>query len=255
MSGVRAREAARLSLQRGHEAWRRYLAASYRDAHHSDQRVAARMDEERQAAETAEALVRAAEDHVNSLGSAEELAAQKGKAHQAWSDAQQLVGELSKKATELTTRQAMLRARRITLLPQAQGWDGSDCTTAAARLEQRQREHTKAELQRGEAEDTVTRARAHLRNVEQGRSGQAGRAIDLLSEHRIRAHGLLDQLNVDEAARPAWEPRLAPGRTRSSSNPSTKTQPAVCCMPPCPAHKSSRPTCGSSPCQRAFTAP
>ncbi|MFD7316000.1 hypothetical protein [Streptomyces sp. NPDC056730] len=210
MRGVRAREAARLSLQRGHEAWRRYLAASYRDAHHSDQRVAARMDEERQAAETAEALVRAAEDHVNSLGSAEELAAQKGKAHQAWSDAQQLVGELSKKATELTTRQAMLRARRITLLPQAQGWDGSDCTTAAARLEQRQREHTKAELQRGEAEDTVTRARAHLRNVEQGRSGQAGRAIDLLSEHRIRAHGLLDQLNVDEAARPAWEPRLAP---------------------------------------------
>ncbi|MEK2479053.1 hypothetical protein [Streptomyces noursei] len=210
MSGVRAREAAHLALQRGHEAWRRYLAASYRDAHRSDQNLAAAMDEERQAAETAEALVRDAKDHLNSLGSAEELATQESKARQTWSDAQQLVGELSKKVTELTTRQAVLRTQRTTLLPQAQGWDGSDCTTTAAHLEQRQRQQAKAELQRGEAKDTVTRARTHLRNVEQGRSGQAGHAIDLLSEHRIPAHGLLDQLNVDETARPAWEPRLAP---------------------------------------------
>ncbi|MFP8887938.1 coiled-coil domain-containing protein [Streptomyces mangrovi] len=210
MSGVRAREDARLALQRGHEAWRRYLAASYRDAHHSDQNIAAAMDEERHAAETAEALVRNAEDRLNSLGSAEELAIQESKTRQRWSEAQQLVGELSAKLTELATRQAVLRTQRTALLPQVQGWDGSDCTTTAAYLKQRQREQVKAELQRGEAEDTVTRVRTHLRNVEQGRSGQAGRAIDLLSEHRIPAHGLLDQINLDETARPAWEPRLAP---------------------------------------------
>ncbi|ALC18329.1 hypothetical protein ACH46N_21800 [Streptomyces pristinaespiralis] len=210
MSGVRARETARLALQRGHEAWHRYLAASYRDAHHSDQRVAALMEEERQAAETAAVLVQDAEDRLNLLGSAEELATQRGAAHQAWSDARQLVGELSRKMTELTTQQAMLRSRRATLLPAAQGWDGSNFTATAARLEQRQREHAKAELQCDEAKIAVTRARTHLHDVEQGRSGQAGRAIDLLGEHRIRAHGLLDQLNVDEAARPEWEPRLAP---------------------------------------------
>jgi hypothetical protein len=112
--------------------------------------------------------------------------------------------------TELTTQQALLHSQRTTLLPQAQGWDGSDCATAAARLERRQRDHAKAELQRLDAEDIATRARTHLHNVERGRSGKAGHAIDLLSEHRIPAHGLLDQLNVDEAARPAWEPRLAP---------------------------------------------
>jgi hypothetical protein len=117
MSGVRARETARLALQRGHEAWHRYLAASYRDAHHSDQRVAALMEEEQQAAEKAAVLVQDAEDRLNLLGSAEELATQKGAAHQAWSDARQLVGELSRKLTELTTQQAMLRNRRATLLP------------------------------------------------------------------------------------------------------------------------------------------
>ncbi|KOX25820.1 MULTISPECIES: hypothetical protein [unclassified Streptomyces] len=210
MSGVRARETARLALQRGHEAWHRYLAASYRDAHHSDQRVAALMEEEQQAAEKAAVLVQDAEDRLNLLGSAEELATQKGAAHQAWSDAQQLVGELSRKMTELTTQQAMLRNRRATLLPAVQGWDGSDCTATAARLDQRQREHAKAELQCDEAESALTHARTHLHDVEQGRSGQAGRAIDLLGEHRIRAHGLLDQLNVDEGVRPEWEPRLAP---------------------------------------------
>lgn len=210
MSGVRAREAARLALQRGHEAWRRYLAASFRDAHHSDQRIAETMEEERQAAATVAALVQDAEDHVTSFGSAAELATQESKARQRWSDAQQHARELSNKMTELTTRQALLRSQRTALLPQAQGWDGCDCATTAARLEQRRRDHTKAEQQCVEAEDTVTRARTHLHNVEQGRSGKAGRAIDLLSEHHIHAHGLLDQLNVDEAARPVWEPRLAP---------------------------------------------
>jgi hypothetical protein len=210
MSGVRAREAARLALQRGHEAWRRYLAASFRDAHQSDQRIAETMEEERQAAATVAALVQDAEDHVTSFGSAAELATQESKARQRWSDAQQHARELSTTMTELTTRQALLRSQRTALLPQAQGWDGCDCATTAARLEQRRRDHTKAEQQCVEAEDTVTRARTHLHNVEQGRSGKAGRAIDLLSEHHIHAHGLLDQLNVDEAARPVWEPRLAP---------------------------------------------
>ncbi|WP_030729367.1 hypothetical protein [Streptomyces sp. NRRL S-237] len=210
MSGVRAREAARLALQRGHEAWRRYLAASFRDAHHSDQRITETMEEERQAAATVAASVQDAEDYVTSFGSAAELATQERKARQRWSDAQQHARELSNKMTELATRQALLRSRRTALLPQAQGWDGCDCTTTAARLEQRRRDHTKAEQQCVEAEDTVTRARTHLHNVEQGRSGKAGRAIDLLSEHHIHAHGLLDQLNVDEAARPVWEPRLAP---------------------------------------------
>ncbi|MET7700300.1 hypothetical protein [Streptomyces sp. NPDC005485] len=209
MSGVRAREAARVSLQCGHEAWRRYLAASYSDAHQSDERIAATMEEEEEAAATAEALVRDAEDQLKSLGSAAELATQEHEARQTWSDAQQLFRELCGKVTELATKQTLLRSQRTTLLPQAQGWDGSDCATAATCLEQRQREHAKAELQRIEAEDSVTRTRRHLHNVEQGRSGQVGRAIDLLSEHRVPAHGLLDQLNVDEAARPEWEPRLA----------------------------------------------
>ncbi|MCX5443880.1 hypothetical protein [Streptomyces sp. NBC_00063] len=210
MGGVRAREAARLALQRGHEAWRRYLAASFRDAHDSDQRIAAAMEEEKQTAATAAALVQDAEDHVNSLGSAAELAAQEDEARQMWSDAQEHVRELSSKMTELTTQQALLRSRRTILLPQAQGWDGSDCVTAAARLERRQRDHAKADLQRVDAEGIATRARTYLHSVERGRSGKAGRAIELLNEHRIPAHGLLDQLNVDEAARPAWEPRLAP---------------------------------------------
>ncbi|MGW7251609.1 hypothetical protein [Streptomyces decoyicus] len=210
MSGVRAREAARLALQRGHEAWRRYLAASFRDAHHRDQRIAETMEEERQAAATVAALAQDAEDHVTSFGSAAELATQESEARQRWSDAQQHARELSNKMTELTTRQALLRSQRTALLPKAQGWDGCDCATTAARLEQRRRDHTKAEQQCVEAENTVTRARTHLHNVERGRSGKAGRAIDLLSEHHIQAHGLLDQLNVDEAARPVWEPRLAP---------------------------------------------
>ncbi|MFD7646058.1 hypothetical protein ACFV5M_00115 [Streptomyces albidoflavus] len=210
MSGVHAREAARLALQRGHEAWRRYLAASFRDAHDSDQRIAAAMEEERQAAATVADLVQDAEDHVTSFGSAADLATQESEARQTWSDAQEHARELSSKVTALTTQQALLHSQRTTLLPQAQGWDGSDCATAAARLERRQRDHAKAELQRLDAEDIATRARTHLHNVERGRSGKAGHAIDLLSEHCIPAHGLLDQLNVDEVARPAWEPRLAP---------------------------------------------
>jgi len=210
MRGVRTRDAARLTLQRGHDAWRRYLAAAYRDAHAADQTIAEQIEAEQQTAAAATDGVQEAEHHLSSIGSEQELASQAHDARQQWSDAQQTTQELSRQLTESDTQHAALRSRRTDILPRAKDWDGSDSETTAARLEQRRSDRAGSEQQRTGAEAAVTRAREHLSHVEQGRSGSAGQAIDLLKEHSIPAHGLLDQLHVDEAARPEWEPRLAP---------------------------------------------
>ncbi|MBB4161633.1 coiled-coil domain-containing protein [Streptomyces cinereoruber] len=210
MGAVRARQASRDSLEDGRTAWQRYLAASYREAYALDESIAADIRAAQEAAEAAEAAERKAADRVSTLRSATDLADKERQAKQNWSDAQQISRELTQKLTEFKTRCAVLLEERSTLLPQIHDWDGSDTTTTADRLQLSQRKHVKTEQAYEAAEAAVTRAEEYLHDVEQGRCGTAGRAIDLLSEHGIPAHGLLDQLDLDETARPFWEPRLAP---------------------------------------------
>ncbi|MFE5974352.1 hypothetical protein ACFQ64_19590 [Streptomyces sp. NPDC056460] len=210
MDAVRARQASRDSLEDGRTAWQHYLAASYREAHALEESIAADIRAAEEATEAAETAERKVADRVSTLRSATDLTNKESQAAQNWSDAQQISRELTQKLTEFTTRRTVLLEERSTLLPQTHGWDGNGTTTTADRLQLRRREQLKAEQVHETAEAAVTRAKEHLSDVEQGRSGTAGRAIDLLSAHGILAHGLLDQLDLDDTARTLWEPRLAP---------------------------------------------
>ncbi|MGW6949184.1 hypothetical protein [Streptomyces xanthophaeus] len=210
MDAVRARQAARDSLEAGRAAWQCYLAASYREACALDENIAVKVRAAQEAVAAAEASAQEADDRESTLRSATDLADLERQAAQNWSNAQQLSSELAQKRTEFTTRRAVLMEERSTLLPHIQGWDGSDTATTANRLELGRRDHLKAEQARDAAEAAVIRAEKHLNDVEQGRSGTAGRAIDLLSDRGIPAYGLLDQIDLESTARPLWEPRLAP---------------------------------------------
>ncbi|WP_229876899.1 hypothetical protein [Streptomyces nojiriensis] len=124
---------------------------------------------------------------MSTLRSATDLADVERQAEQNWSRAQELSSELAQNFTELTTRHAVLIEERSALLPHIHDWDGSDTATTANRLELGMRDHLNAEQARAAAEAAVTCAEKHSNDVEQGRSGTAGRSIDLLSDHGIPA--------------------------------------------------------------------
>ncbi|WP_030462301.1 hypothetical protein [Kitasatospora sp. NRRL B-11411] len=210
MNAVRARQAAQDSVEAGRAAWQRYLAASYREARALEESIAVKTRAAQDALTAADAVAQKADDRVRTLSAATDLADKESQAELNWSNAQQLSNELTQKLTELKTRHTVLIEERPTLLPYLHDWDGSDTATTADRLELSRRDHLKAEQACEAAEAAVTRAEKHLNDVEQGRSGTAGAAIDLLSGHGIPAYGLLDQIDLEETSRPLWEPRLAP---------------------------------------------
>ncbi|MGC4998428.1 hypothetical protein [Streptomyces sp. DT195] len=212
LSGVRARDAARLALEEGQSQWRRYVATCYVRATKANRELVAKGGGLRKAAAECREDAQGARDALDALRAATGLSEVAGVARQTWSDAQDLLRQAERRRTQLETRKEDLKGKRAKLLPQADGWQGTSPDTARQLLEAaRGREFTACrDLQ--DAQEAVNAAERVLAEVEQGRHGQAGAAIAVLETAGIDAVGLLDQLDLSEAARAVWEPRLSPWR-------------------------------------------
>ncbi|MGW9136524.1 hypothetical protein [Streptomyces sp. NPDC055681] len=212
LSGVRARDAARLALQEGQSQWRQYVAACYVQAAESDRAHMDKGGELQKAAKKCREAAQGAQEALRALRAATDLSEAAGAARQAWSDAQDLLRQAERQRTQLETRKEDLKGRRAQLLPQADGWQGTSLDTARQRLEAARAEEFTAGRDLHDAQEAVKAAQRVLAEVERGRHGQAGEAIAVLEAAGISAVGLMDQLHLSEAARTVWEPRLSPWR-------------------------------------------
>ncbi|MFG2227701.1 hypothetical protein [Streptomyces sp. NPDC048644] len=212
LSGVRARDTARLALQEGQSLWRRYVAACYVRAVESDRALVSKSAELRKTAAQCRVSAETAKDTLRTLRAANDLAEATGAARQIWADAQELLRQAERQRTQLETRKDELKAQRRKLLPRADGWQGTTVEEAQQQLEAARGEKFTADRDVRDAKGAVEAARRLLAEVERGRGGQAGEAIAVLELAGISAVGLLDQLRLAKGARAVWEPRLSPWR-------------------------------------------
>lgn len=208
LEGVRARALARAALEEGRRAWQRFVASSCLQSVRADQKLGAELDDKNEQVCQAQDLVGQARSRFDKLRAAADLAGPAGTARQAWSDAKQITEEASAVRTSAATTQGLVRQEMAGLRPQSSLWRGASAADARAVLEEARGGLYGAQRQAEDAHRAVGEARELMTAVEQGRSGAAGQALEALAAERITALGLMDQLQLEESARAAWEPRL-----------------------------------------------
>jgi hypothetical protein len=212
LTAVAARDEARTRLADGEQMWRLHFAKRYLEVLAEDAEVAQQVqdagDDAREAAElaqTARAQFFELRARTN-LEEAEQRAYQALKAAQTRTEAAQ--GDRNWTASELSR----LAGEQASLLSAREGWSGAAVEQADEALSQAHRRRATADHQRDLARAQHKQAEEALHRVRDGRDGQAGQALDLLTAAGIPAVGILDAINLDPSARAAWEPRLWPHR-------------------------------------------
>lgn len=208
LEGVRARALARAALEEGRRAWRRFVAASCLQSVQADRKLAAELDDKSQQLSQAQVLVDQARGRCDALRAATDLAGVASRARQAWSDAKEVTGQATAVRTSAATKQGMVRQEMSVLKQQTSLWRGTSADDAAVALEKARGGLYAAQRQAEDAHRAVGEARNLVKAVEQGRNGAAGQVLEVLAARGITALGLMDQLQLEESARAAWEPRL-----------------------------------------------
>ncbi|WP_406358615.1 hypothetical protein [Streptomyces sp. NBC_00658] len=208
MEGVRARARARAALKEGRDAWQLFVAASCVQSVQADRKLTADLEGKQEQVRQARVLVGQARGRVDELRTATGLADVAGSARQAWTDAKQVAEQAGTVRTAAATTQGLVRQEMAGLRPGTTLWRGTSGTDAHAVLERARAELYAAQQQAQDAHRVAGEARKLVKAVEQGRSGVAGEALEILTAENISALGLMDQLQLEESARAAWEPRL-----------------------------------------------
>jgi hypothetical protein len=211
MQGVRARAQARAALEEGQRAWQRFLAASCLQAFQKEHALTAELKDKQEQVRLAQQRVEKSRQEMDKLQADTEVAAAAAEARQARSDARQITDDARSTHAEAETTRKLARQEMARLRPEAALWRGTEVKAA----------HTAVEAALDELADARQKVRAACKAVEvaeqvveaaeQGRSGSAGHAIEVL-DGQIGAVGLMDQLQLEEEARPVWEGRLWPWR-------------------------------------------
>lgn len=212
LASVAAREEARAQLTQGERMWRLHFAKRLVEVLAEDEIAAQRVEDA--AAEVAEAaaMAIAANRHLADLQNRKDLdeAAQHAKA--ALEVARTVAQEADRARDRAGERLGTLALERAKLLAARDGWSGASVEQAAASLTGAREGLIAAAAVLQTARDAVAGAEEHLRRTRAGRDGEAGQTIDALVAAGIPAATLLDAVELDPAARAAWEPRLWPHR-------------------------------------------
>jgi len=208
LSGVNARNAARAHLADAERIWRLHFARGYLDVLQREQELAAERDDAREQVAAHEASVAEAEAELAAMSVPDQLAAQHDEAER---DMRRLESEMdSAKQADIEARVGLdaVTAEVRGLEEIADGWSAPAADEVALRLADARAAVVQAQQDLGAAKTIRSEAEAHLRAVEAGTAGRAGETARLLREHGVSAAPLLD-VEVSDAARAEWEPRLA----------------------------------------------
>ncbi|MEU0966506.1 hypothetical protein ABZ357_14240 [Streptomyces sp. NPDC005917] len=213
MRGVQARAAARAALEEARQVWQRFVATSCLVAVRDDRKLAADLSGKQAEADRTQELVAQRRARLGELKAATGLADKSAVAHQRWMDARQVTEGFRTDRTSAATELAGVRQRLTVLRPKASLWRGTSLPDTEKALVEVQERVYGARRLADSARSAVDEARRRVEEVERGRGGGAGRSLAVLDERGMTgAVGLMDQLQLGEAVRAVWEPRLWPWR-------------------------------------------
>lgn len=207
---IGARETARTLLAKAKDAWRHYAARQYLDALAADGVAGETIAELEQDLTVREAEKTQATAVLQSLGTREDISRREREARTQRNDADALVLQLTNRRAVAADRVGTLTEERNRLLPLRKRWKGQTPEESAAALEEATKKHLTAVADEEKASTAVMEAEAALERARVGRSGVAGRLMDRLHAEAgiAEAVALADVVELDDAARLAWEPRL-----------------------------------------------
>ena len=210
LAAIHARDTARTLLDEARDTWRHYAARQYLDALAADRTATEAIAELAEDLTVREAEKAQAAAGLQGLGTREDIARRESEARIRSKAADALAQQLTNRRAVAADRAGALTEERNRLLPLRKRWKGQAPEESAAALEKAAKKHLTATADEEKAVAAVTEAEAALKRARAGRSGLAGRLVDRLhAEPGItEAVALADVVELDEAARLAWEPRL-----------------------------------------------
>jgi hypothetical protein len=208
--GVRTRRSIRAALDEGGKLWRQHLARGLLDTIGRRETLEA---QERQAAHEIRALLkelRARQAEEKTLADDTSIHKKAQEAEEAHKLADDRLTVANREETTLLNQISAVRTKMTELEGQGARTSRLDVDTARQNLKDRKAERTNSAVERRAKAQAVQDLRVELTQAEDGRSGDAGRSISVLTDAGIPAVGLLDAIEIADGHRNVWEPRLHP---------------------------------------------
>jgi hypothetical protein len=214
VEGVRTRKKIRAVLDDGEKLWRQHLARGLIDTMGRREMLDT---QERQTAAEVKTLaieLRKRQAREKELSDDTSVHRRAQDAQETFNRADQDLSEAKSHETTLLNKLSTLRDQMIKLEARGARTSPPDVATAQQALERRKEERTKSEVTLQTETQVIEDLKIEIAQAEEGRIGDAGRSITILSEwgSGIEAVGLLDAIEVAEEHRDVWEPRLHPWR-------------------------------------------
>ncbi|WP_146771969.1 hypothetical protein [Lentzea atacamensis] len=202
------RDAARAELTAAETSWRQYVALMYAQVQKADRLAAEEIEALAEQHGAAAAQAKAAEDELAGLRRNTDLSGDEARRRDAWTKAKKHTSDLRLNRTRVSERHTLLVDERNRLLGGATDWDGRSAVETLVERDKAVEDRNRKQILREAADQAVGDAQAELQRAEEGRAGNAGQIIDALRAQQIDSVALFDVLEVDEAVRRDWEPRL-----------------------------------------------
>ncbi|MEU2032738.1 hypothetical protein [Nocardia amamiensis] len=212
LDGVRHRNLARQHLADGEHMWRLHFARGYLDVSATDRSLAEMIGELEQQIGDLELEVEGKRTAVQELRAQTNLQDQENAAAKQHREAQTKYDTANVLRGIADSKLGELMQRRVELLPLRDAWTGITVVEAEAEVRAAEELVEEARQNRVDAERLYTEADRALTDARSGSGGPAGPALELLRANDIPAALLLDEITLDTAVRPLWEPRLWPYR-------------------------------------------
>jgi hypothetical protein len=210
LAGVSARDRARTLLADAQQKWTRYAAWQYLAVLRDHDAVEEEISGRTEVLADRELVVQEAETALATLRSTGDLAERERNARESNNSASRVLQSLRDEHAGVAAEQAHLIKERNELQPVAARWKGTALKQAQIEHERTQSAQATARIAVQAATDAVRDATISLDNARAGRSGEAGRLAGRLRTEAAVAEAapLADLIDLDDKARPTWEPRL-----------------------------------------------
>jgi hypothetical protein len=208
LAGVLARNASRAHLDQAQHVWRLHFARGYLDVLERERELTAERDEASEQVRAHEASAAEAQGELDRMTVPDELRVQHDDAEReaARLDAEMDAAKQAAMAARLAVNAATEQVRELD--ETADGWSAPTSEVVAGQLTAARAGAEEAQQSVGSAKTLRKEAADHLRAVEAGTEGRAGQTAQRLRDQGVTAVPLLD-VELSDAARATWEPRLA----------------------------------------------
>lgn len=212
LANIAARDGARQELTEAQRFWNYYLASRYLTVLDQEQDYERLLSIGAQALSEADEEARNAKEYLDQWNDSTDVEAAEEDARQAYESATHRLRDLQDQRATLVGQRKAYEPQQRTLLEATTTWNGQTPEEAQRKVDEALGELTSASLEAERDRDRHESLHEQLKRAEAGRSGEAGRVIDLLESAAITGTALVEAVEILPEARHSWEPRLWPWR-------------------------------------------